>query len=263
MGKIVLVIFFTIFLISLQVEDTFPAEVTVSVSVAEIFKKEIPSRTTDTFLVSIATGTGREILLEIPAGTFLSTTTLVIERRTDLPAPDGLKQPNLKGTGIGIEITLSSAATLNRPITVTLSYQPAIFTREENLTLARFYQEENTWQFLSSHLDIVNKKISAPLNRFSIFQIVETVASLNPDNIFVYPNPCYLNREKKITFTRLPANAEIIVYTLNGEKIAHFSADDSGYHTWIPDNIASGIYIFLAKDPLTGKKKTGKFAIIK
>jgi hypothetical protein len=254
MHKIILTILFLIF-----AQETFSTEVTVFVTVRDIIQREIPPN--GNFKIEISTGTEREIILEIPERTFISTVTITVEPRTDLPLPE--KQANLKGTGIGVEINLSTTVELNQPVTVTLSYRAIIFTKEENLTLARFEEGKNTWQLLLSNIDKVNKKISTTVTKFSQFQIVEKVPSPNVDNVFVYPNPCYLNREKKINFARLPKNAEITIYTLVGEKVATFIANDSGDHTWSIETLASGVYIFLAKDPATGKKKTGKLAIIR
>lgn len=118
------------------------------------------------------------------------------------------------------------------------------------------------------------------------------------DDVGVYPNPYYgkaywdgnSERLRKIYFYNLPAECEIIIYTLAGDivkKINHdqnsnssdvrwfetYSRDASqimagGEHAWdlVTDDdqaIATGLYLFSVKDHQTGDIKIGKFLVIK
>lgn len=114
----------------------------------------------------------------------------------------------------------------------------------------------------------------------------------------VYPNPYYgeaywdgnSERLRKIHFYNLPAECEIVVYTLSGDivkRIEHtatsngndvrwfeiFAKDGKqimtgGEHPWdlVTDDdqaIATGLYLFSVKDKSNGEIKTGKFLVIK
>lgn len=116
--------------------------------------------------------------------------------------------------------------------------------------------------------------------------------------IGVYPNPYYGNaiwdgtseRLRKIYFYNLPAECEITIYTLAGDIVKRMQHDAQsngsdlrwfqnyasdgkqqfagGEHAWdlVTDNdqaIATGLYLFTAKNNRTGDIKTGKFLIIK
>jgi len=126
-----------------------------------------------------------------------------------------------------------------------------------------------------------------------------TLSDENEDaEVGVYPNPYYgsalwdgsSERLRKIYFYNLPAECEIIIYTLAGDivkKMEHSSTQNGsdikwfeqyasdgkqqfagGEHSWdlITDNdqaIATGLYLFTVKNSKTSNIKTGKFLIIK
>ena len=117
---------------------------------------------------------------------------------------------------------------------------------------------------------------------------------------FVYPNPYYASAEwegvssfeedRKLMFANLPKECEIRVYTVAGDLVdviqhdAEYNGSDTrwhntysnpektvfsgGEHAWdlLSQNnqiIARGLYLFVVIDNETGKKKRGKFVIIK
>lgn len=113
----------------------------------------------------------------------------------------------------------------------------------------------------------------------------------------VYPNPYragaswdgLLERERKINFYNLPAEAEIRIYTLNGDLVDSFIHDGNysgeniqwyekftrgkpqfagGEHAWdlvTKDDqaIATGLYLFTVKNLKSGEIQRGKFLVIK
>lgn len=116
--------------------------------------------------------------------------------------------------------------------------------------------------------------------------------------IGVYPNPYYgsaywdgpSERLRKIYFYNLPAECEIIIYTLAGDVVKKINHDQQsngsdqrwfetyssagnqqmsgGEHAWdlITDNdqaIATGLYLFSVKNKRDGSIKVGKFLIVK
>ena len=117
---------------------------------------------------------------------------------------------------------------------------------------------------------------------------------------FVYPNPYYaraawegsstFEEDRKIMFANLPPRSEVRIYTLSGDLVDVFQHNEQyngsdvrwfdtysdpeetrfpgGEHAWdllSTDNqiIARGLYLFVVIDKDSGKKKRGKFVIIK
>jgi len=63
--------------------------------------------------------------------------------------------------------------------------------------------------------------------------------------IIVYPNPFYM-KDKQITFAYLPDNSTIKIFTIVGELIKTLTNDNiTGEAKWLPDDIASGIYLYV------------------
>lgn len=129
-----------------------------------------------------------------------------------------------------------------------------------------------------------------------------TPARQKPENfkVGVYPNPYRasalwdgeLERERKLHFYNLPANAEVRIYTLAGDLVDSFIHHGQSYtgkdiqwynqerfrsfntifpggeHAWdlVTSNdqaIATGLYLFTVKDLDTGDIQKGKFVVIK
>mgnify|MGYP003444833212 CR=1 FL=1 len=164
----------------------------------------------------------------------------------------------------------------------------------------------NGWQYVFSvtafdegdpenDLDVLESSSIANYER-----IVPGTPAVEDENIEigVYPNPYYANavwdgsseRLRKIYFYNLPAECEIVIYTLAGDIVKNIIHDASsngsdtrwfqnyasdgkqqfagGEHAWdlVTDNdqaIATGLYLFTVKNSKTGDIKTGKFLIVK
>ena len=90
----------------------------------------------------------------------------------------------------------------------------------------------------------------------------------SPENlkeVFVYPNPCYLEKGQLVNFVNLPLDkgVKIQIYTVSGELIKTLSQKS----TWDCRNqngeeVVRGIYIYLITDE-TGNKRLGKIAIVR
>jgi len=101
----------------------------------------------------------------------------------------------------------------------------------------------------------------------------ESLDNSNVSNVVVYPNPYIPNDNdllngtpaSGISFGNLPADAQIEIYTISGEKVFSQTINTSPYKWKVKNNsgsdVASGVYLYLIKS-VTGKK-TGKIAVIK
>lgn len=113
-----------------------------------------------------------------------------------------------------------------------------------------------------------------------LFSIKETsidhsVESDSLSNVRVVPNPYIVTslfdpkeNVHSMKFMYLPAECDIIIYTLSGVKVKKIEhTDGSGIENWNLTNdfgqdVSFGVYLFILKTP-NGDTATGKFAIIK
>lgn len=162
----------------------------------------------------------------------------------------------------------------------------------------------NGWQYVygvSAYDQGDASKNLLPLE--SAISMVWTVSGTKPTsnpstNIGVYPNPYYGKaywdgtgeRNRKIYFYNLPANATITIYTIAGDVVAQFDHSSTnvgtdihwfqqfsggqapqfsgGEHAWdliskYDQAIATGLYLFTVRDKDTGDVKRGRFLVIK
>jgi len=92
------------------------------------------------------------------------------------------------------------------------------------------------------------------------------------ENVFIYPSPAKIS-DGYVTFANLPQYAEILIYSLSGNKINHiFETDGNGGLTWDfrdlnGSTVNTGVYFFLIKQLDNNKNelghKIGKLAVIK
>lgn len=103
-------------------------------------------------------------------------------------------------------------------------------------------------------------------------EVILLAKAENLENVFVYPSPAKIS-QGMVTFANLPQYAEILIYSLSGNKINHiFETDGNGGLTWdlrdINGNfVNSGVYLYMIKQLDNNKnevdQKVGKLAIIK
>jgi hypothetical protein len=117
------------------------------------------------------------------------------------------------------------------------------------------------------------KSGSVAINQNAGATIVLTATTANLDDIFVYPSPVDRSKHGSVTFANLPRNVDIIVFNLEGRRIAEFKeSDGNGGVTWnLTDSdgreVPTGVYIYRAA--MTDGKgeelstKLGKIAIIR
>lgn len=76
---------------------------------------------------------------------------------------------------------------------------------------------------------------------------------------FWYPNPC---RERRVIFTNLPAQVQIEIFNVAGERIGELEGKGPKLE-WDCSKIASGVYIVYIRDLKGGGDKKGKLGIVK
>jgi len=93
--------------------------------------------------------------------------------------------------------------------------------------------------------------------------------SVEIDNIGVYPNPFIPQKHHLITFSRVPDDARIYIYSISLKRLKTIKNVEESTHRAFWDgkdengkSVDSGIYIFLVVEP-SGNKKSGKIAVIR
>jgi len=98
---------------------------------------------------------------------------------------------------------------------------------------------------------------------------ITIMAAASFADIRVYPNPWRQDQHSDIgvTFDNLPGGSTVKIFTLSGHAVQTLHAVSTGVVEWNLQNdsgerVASGIYLYLIKDP-AGNKTRGKFAVIR
>lgn len=208
-----------------------------------------------------------EVRVDIPPFAFSETVLVTLKSPACFPSatsPTG----QFQDTGIAVAITLDRDVQPSREVTLSVSYQNAILppgTDESKLILARHDLSRNVWVPLNSTPDPFNKKVTAKTNHFSVFQIIQAIPSSPVSAAKAFPNPLRPSQgHTSMTFSDLPANASIRIYTLSGELVKDLTANASGIGSWDGTNqsgqkAASGVYFVLAAG--SGGRNTFKVAI--
>lgn len=223
---------------------------------------------TDVSTTVVFTAPKGDVTLDIPAGSFSESVTVVLSTPSSFPSVSA-PAATLTGLGTGVEITLSKSLQPQKDVTITVGYQQSdvdsLSLTESRLILARYDTTKAVWVPLVSTVDATNNKITAKTNHFSTFQIMQSLPSSSVGDAKVFPNPFMPGKgHASITFAKLPEDAKIKIYTLTGVMVRELSANASGLALWDGKNdsaedAASGVYFVLVSG--TGGKKTLKVAI--
>lgn len=124
------------------------------------------------------------------------------------------------------------------------------------------------WKEIPSWPDEQNNIVYAEVSSFSFFILMGAGFEPNLEQVYVYPNPYYANKHASvgINFDRLTEYSTIKIFTIAGELVKEIHAK-SPCEKWnlcneAGERVASGIYLYLIKDP-AGHKKVGKLGVIK
>lgn len=200
----------------------------------------------------------RSIRVDVPVGTFPSNSLLVVNTNVELDLPaEGSNQASMRqlGTGVGLSISAGGAQP-QRPVTITMGYDLPVGTDPRLLALGRYDEDARQWVLLPSSVDTASGTVTGVTNHFSYFSpfLVTPGAGLSAVNIFPIPwepgsdNPLF--NAATLSFTNLPANARLRIYSITGELIWKGEAAASGTWNWTGENykgkrVASGTYMAL------------------
>ncbi|MEW6609571.1 MAG: carboxypeptidase-like regulatory domain-containing protein, partial [bacterium] len=97
--------------------------------------------------------------------------------------------------------------------------------------------------------------------------ITKVQPELNLDKVYCYPNPT----RDEITFAKLTKDFRVKIFNIAGELVygeREHTADGSAQWTWkcinnAGEKVASGIYIYILQDPVSGSMKRGKLGVVR
>ncbi len=206
--------------------------------------------------------TAGPVTVDIPPGAFTSTVTVTV-----LPtAPTSCKFPpgqTILDTGVGIQVTISSGIEPSLNVTISISYAQATLPSgvdKSQLQIARCDADVGVWIPLVSNDDVSQSIVSAQSDRFSTFDLMGVSLPSSVKDIEISNNPIRPSQGiTNTTFSNLPANSRLRIYTISGLLVKSITADATGVATWDATNqsgrmVASGIYFIYVQG--NGSKKT-------
>ena len=202
-------------------------------------------------VVTLADGT--EVVF--PAGALSENDTISVRKLFTGYSNGGI--PNgVLASDIVREFTVGSSAhpQFLKPVTIRIPYSSFSPRKEENLRMFWFDDEKRKWNVVNtSEVDTANRKVSATVDHFTIFRVMEFTPSstlLDSAEVYTYPNPATGNT---VTFKfRLgdSASVAIRVYDVSGAQVADLRAPRTvlggtiGEVDWNISGKASGVYIY-------------------
>jgi len=205
------------------------------------------------------------VIVTVPTGAFPSPVTITISTPNFTPAC----KPPLGQTFTPISEVVEIDATIEpvKPVEVSISYVKAnpTVTPESTFFIARCDLGVGVWLPLISNSDIADELVTAETDRFSYFQIFNASLPSTVKNVAISDNPIMPSRGvPTATFSNLPANTRLRIYTISGLLVKNLMTDASGMATWDATNqsgrqVASGVYFVFAQG--AGTTKTFKIAV--
>ncbi|MFA5183140.1 MAG: Ig-like domain-containing protein [Syntrophales bacterium] len=137
-----------------------------------------------------------------------------------------------------------------------------------DLALFRLDESHGLWvKVPGSVVNLIGHYVSAPVNSFSVYALMANPAA-SAASPYAFPNPFKPSAgHSTVTFTNLPAQCVIKIFTLSGELAKTINeTNGTGQYVWDVKNesgegLASGLYLYVIKS--NTETKTGKLVIIK
>ncbi len=234
-------------------------------SISTLYRQEQLINNQQNQIVSIPYSYG-SIQVELPPYSLGSVTKVFIE--PDLsPPPPVSKAGVLNPTGFAAKIWIFPVVLYNGKILVKIPYKDLPSSIDKNkLVMARYDETAKLWVPIKSYIE--GNYVVGETYHFSIFQIMELLASQSLKDPKIYPNPYKPNTSLgKINFSNMPSNTEISIYSITGELIKKLKTNDGGFVQWDAKNesqrdVSSGVYLVIFKSQ-NGEKVIKKLAIEK
>ena len=206
-----------------------------------------------------------EVKVDIPSHSFGTNVSMTLQSTT-IPSSNASAAADLRGTGVGVSISLDQSLQPVNNVTVTIQYRDSDVAGfdESLLVIARYDSTQGIWVPLRSTPNPSSNQVSGLTKHFSIFQVMQQNATASVDNGVVYPIPF---RPKLghdgITFSNFPSGANVKILTINGSLVYEFHLSGLGAGTWDVKNksgqdVASGVYFVL----IEGKGSNRKLKIV-
>lgn len=201
--------------------------------------------------------------LVIFPGTFDAPVAVAVAAPSAIPADS----PGLEGLGAAVEITVPLGVHLLKPASLKLCYTNAQAAgKDESKFVIAFHNPVNTlWFPLASSDDPVANCVTAFVPHFTLFQVMSAGPSQTVSTTKMFPNPFRPSQgHTLVTFTSVPANARIRIYTMTGGLIKDIAATPAGVASWDATNqsgekVASGVYFAFVQG--AGESRTFKVAV--
>lgn len=208
------------------------------------------------------------VTLTIPPQAFSSTVIVTIQTPNSSPACSLPPGQTFINTGVDVEILISSGIEPTSNVEISISYAGASLPsgiNKSTLFIARCDLSVGVWLPLISNSDIQNSLVTAETDRFSFFEILGASLPGTVKDVAISDNPIMPSRGvPSATFSNLPVNARLRIYTISGLLVKDITTDASGMATWNATNqsdrqVASGTYFVFAQG--AGTTKTFKIAV--
>jgi len=204
--------------------------------------------------VSFDSGSG-EVKVNIPPSSFDNNITITVKLPDTPPSATKSAMGDISVKNIFVEVNTGGIQP-KKPVEIVMDYSSLGSIDEDKLVIARYDDVRDVWIPLKSYVDKANKKIRAYTDHFSVFGILSVTPASNISDPKVAPNPLRPSKGAgytSMTFSNLPANVEVIIYSVSGVKIKKLTTDSSGIALWDGKNedgesVASGVYFALIKN---------------
>jgi hypothetical protein len=201
------------------------------------------------------------IELNIPPRAFTQPVVVTLSTPTVFPAPTSNAAtlvPTAPGVGVQIDVSGGIEPLVNSVMIVHYPAASIAGLIPTQLVLAWYDTTHDVWVPLPSSPSPTNAYVAVVVDHFSEFQIMQSNPSTSVTQAKIFPNPLRPSLGQTLmTFSELPANSRVRIYTLTGVLLRDMTADATGLASWDGTNqagnrVASGVYFVFAQSGTQG-----------
>ncbi|MBI3548798.1 MAG: T9SS type A sorting domain-containing protein [Elusimicrobia bacterium] len=211
---------------------------------------------------------GGVLYATVPQGSFQQAVAAALFLPASVPATNASAAANLVPLGVAFQFDLNPGVQPLYPVRLSMPYLAADVPAgvdPAKLLLARYDPTRGVWVPLASSVDSANRRVNALTPHLSLFQLMAVVPPGEISSMKIFPNPLRPAMGQTImTFSNLPSEARIRIYTVLGELVKDIPAGPAGIASWDATNqsgmgVASGVYFALVTGG--GSSKTYTLAV--